>query len=100
MHWARFLPRIAVFPGPTFAREIAHGSLPRCHFLTTKRSRFRFKGIQHSSFRLHQQRSCRRGVGASLKNVIAIAAGICQGLDWGATQERPSSREVWPKSPG
>lgn len=84
---ARFTPQVAVLSGPTFAKEIAKGdpaavviaaqdlntaekiqqafSTPRLRFYTSND----VIGVE---------------IGAALKNVIAIAAGICYGLGLGS----------------
>jgi glycerol-3-phosphate dehydrogenase (NAD(P)+) len=84
---SRFEPRIGVLSGPTFAREIAGGE-PAAIVISSTDSDLartvqqRFSG---PSFRLYTN-SDPVGVeiGAALKNVIAIAAGVCAGLGLGA----------------
>jgi len=39
-------------------------------------------------------------IGAALKNVVAIAAGICDGLGFGDSRRERSSREAWSRSRG
>jgi glycerol-3-phosphate dehydrogenase (NAD(P)+) len=78
---------VAVLSGPTFAREIAAGEpaavviASENHDLAT-RIQSSFSG---PTFRLYTNSDV-TGVelGAALKNVIAIAAGICQGLGLGS----------------
>jgi len=83
----RFKPRAGVLSGPTFAREIARGE-PAAIVISSddadlaRTIQTRFSG---PSFRLYTN-SDPVGVeiGAALKNVIAIAAGVCAGLGLGA----------------
>jgi glycerol-3-phosphate dehydrogenase (NAD(P)+) len=82
-----FDPQVAVLSGPTFAREVAAGQ-PAAVVVASEdaavagRIQAAFSG---PTFRLYVN-SDPIGVefGAALKNVIAIAAGICQGLDLGS----------------
>ena len=82
----RFQPPVAVLSGPTFAREIAAGE-PAALVVSSADAELA-RAIQAlfsgPSFRLYTN-SDPVGVelGASLKNVIAIGAGICQGLGLG-----------------
>ena len=82
-----FRSRIAVLSGPTFAREIAQGE-PAAVVISSENSEIAHR-VQHafssSTFRLYTN-SDPVGVelGAALKNVIAIAAGVCQGLGLGS----------------
>lgn len=84
---SRFEARIGVLSGPTFAREIARGE-PAAIVISSldadlaRTVQQRFAG---PSFRLYTN-SDPVGVeiGAALKNVIAIAAGVCAGLGLGA----------------
>ena len=84
---SRFTPRIGVLSGPTFAREVARGepaavviSSFDAELATLVQSAF-----SGPAFRLYKN-SDPIGVeiGAALKNVIAIAAGVCAGLGLGA----------------
>lgn len=83
----RFEARIGVLSGPTFAREIARGE-PAAIVISSIDADLA-RTIQHRfagpSFRLYTN-SDPVGVeiGAALKNVIAIAAGVCAGLGLGA----------------
>lgn len=87
--WAETLPfpaPVAVLSGPTFAREIARGDpaavVIACEQLhVSERVQAAFSG---PSLRLYTN-SDTIGVeiGAALKNVIAIGAGVCQGLGLG-----------------
>jgi glycerol-3-phosphate dehydrogenase (NAD(P)+) len=84
---ARFSPGVAVLSGPTFAREIAAGE-PAAVVVAAEEAELA-RAIQSlfsgPSFRLYTN-SDPTGVelGAALKNVIAIGAGICHGLGLGA----------------
>lgn len=83
----RFEPALAVLSGPTFAREIAAGE-PAAVVIASENPELatdlqqRFSG---PSFRLYTNSDV-AGVeyGASLKNVIAIGAGVCHGLGLGS----------------
>ena len=81
-----FEPRIAVLSGPTFAREVARGEPAAVVIASDDRQvaeqvQAAFSG---PTFRLYTN-SDTIGVeiGAALKNVIAIGAGVCQGLGLG-----------------
>jgi glycerol-3-phosphate dehydrogenase (NAD(P)+) len=80
-------PRIAVLSGPTFAKEVARGEpaavviSSQDHELAASIQR-EFSGPK---FRLYTNDDPTGvEIGAALKNVIAIAAGICQGLGLGS----------------
>lgn len=79
--------RIAVLSGPTFAREVARGE-PTA-LVVASRDESVAASVQSAfsgpTFRLYTN-SDPIGVelGAALKNVIAIGAGICQGLGLGS----------------
>ena len=79
--------RIAVLSGPTFAKEIAAGE-PAAVVVASERAEIA-KEIQHAfatpALRLYASTDV-AGVelGAALKNVIAIGAGICRGLGLGS----------------
>jgi glycerol-3-phosphate dehydrogenase (NAD(P)+) len=83
---AAFRPRIAVLSGPTFAREVARGE-PAAVVISSEDVDLA-RGIQSAfsgpTFRLYRN-SDPIGVeiGAALKNIIAIGAGICQGMGLG-----------------
>lgn len=83
----RFKPKIAVLSGPTFAREVARGE-PTAVVIASQDPCVA-ESIQAAfsgpSFRLYTN-SDPVGVelAASLKNVIAIGAGVCQGLGLGS----------------
>lgn len=82
----KFEPRIAVLSGPTFAREVAAGeptavviSSLDADLAATIQSAF-----SGPTFRLYTNDDpIGVEIGAALKNVIAIGAGICQGLGLG-----------------
>lgn len=84
---ARFGPRVGVLSGPTFAREVARGE-PAAVVISSHDAELA-RSIQRAfsgpTLRLYTN-SDPVGVelGASLKNVIAIAAGVCAGLGLGA----------------
>jgi glycerol-3-phosphate dehydrogenase (NAD(P)+) len=82
----RFDPRLAVLSGPTFAREVARGEPAAVVVSSTnldlaKTLQSVFSG---PTLRLYTNTDM-VGVelGAALKNVIAIGAGVCHGLDLG-----------------
>jgi len=83
----RFQPRLAVLSGPTFAREIAAGEPAAVVIASDDLELARDMQQQFSgpSFRLYTNSDV-AGVeyGASLKNVIAIGAGVCHGLGLGS----------------
>jgi len=83
----RFAPRVAVLSGPTFAREVARGE--PAAVVVASDDRALAESVQRAfsgpAFRLYTNDDP-AGVelGAALKNVIAIAAGACQGLGLGS----------------
>lgn len=82
-----FPGRIAVLSGPSFAREVAEGE-PAAIAVASEDDGLA-RGIQEAfsgrTFRLYRNSDVVGvEVGAALKNVIAIAAGICQGLGLGS----------------
>ncbi|HUQ91769.1 MAG TPA: NAD(P)H-dependent glycerol-3-phosphate dehydrogenase [Bryobacteraceae bacterium] len=84
---AAFPPRVAVLSGPTFAREVAQGE-PAAVVIASDDAPLATRvqeAFSSSTFRLYtNQDPIGVEVGASLKNVIAIGAGICQGLGLGS----------------
>ena len=83
---ARFAVRIAALSGPTFAREVARGE-PTAVVISSDDGELAAciqKQFSGPTLRLYTNDDP-TGVelGAALKNVIAIAAGICQGLGLG-----------------
>lgn len=82
----RFEPRIAALSGPTFAREIAAGE--PAAIVISSRDAALARCIQTAfsgpTFRLYTNDDpVGVEIGAALKNVIAIGAGICRGLGLG-----------------
>ncbi len=83
----RFPPRVAVLSGPTFAREIARGD-PAAVVISSIDAELAQEiqaGFVGPSLRLYTNGDpIGVELGAALKNVIAIAAGVCAGLDLGS----------------
>jgi glycerol-3-phosphate dehydrogenase (NAD(P)+) len=83
---AKVSASVAVLSGPTFAREVARGEpaavvIASTDLAVAKRVQAAFSG---SAFRLYtNQDPVGVELGAALKNVIAIGAGVCQGLGLG-----------------
>src|SRR5450755_2823780 len=82
----KFEPRIAVLSGPTFAREVARGE-PTALVISSQDQDLA-SSIQGEfsgpAFRLYvNDDPAGVEIGAALKNIIAIGAGICQGLGLG-----------------
>ncbi len=83
---ARFEPRIAVLSGPTFAREVAAGDPTAVVVASSSPEAARCvqEAFSGPSLRLYTNADpVGVEVGAALKNVIAIGAGICEGLGLG-----------------
>jgi glycerol-3-phosphate dehydrogenase (NAD(P)+) len=83
----KFEPRIAVLSGPTFAREVAAGE-PTAVVIASE-DRELAASIQRDfsgpTFRLYASDDpAGVEIGAALKNIIAIGAGICEGLGLGS----------------
>jgi glycerol-3-phosphate dehydrogenase (NAD(P)+) len=85
-----FQPQVAALSGPTFAREVAQGEPAAVVVASAQpevaaRVQALFSG---PTFRLYTN-SDPTGVevAAALKNVIAIAAGVCQGLGLGSNTQ-------------
>ena len=82
----KFEPQVAVLSGPTFAREVARGEptavvVASNHAETAAAVQTAFSG---PSFRLYTNGDLIGvEIGGALKNVIAIAAGVVQGLGLG-----------------
>ncbi len=83
---ARFPPDVAVLSGPTFAREVARGE-PAAVVIASQQKEVAARIQSEFSgplFRLYRsQDPIGVEIGAALKNVIAIGAGICHGLGLG-----------------
>jgi glycerol-3-phosphate dehydrogenase (NAD(P)+) len=82
-----FQPRVAVISGPSFAREVARGD-PTAIVVSSRDSevvRWVQEELSLPSLRLYSNSDV-VGVelGGAVKNVIAIAAGVCKGLGFGA----------------
>ncbi len=83
----RFRPALAALSGPTFAREVAAGQ-PAAVVIASEDAELA-RSLQREfsgpTFRLYTNPDV-AGVeyGASLKNVIAIGAGVCDGLGLGS----------------
>jgi glycerol-3-phosphate dehydrogenase (NAD(P)+) len=86
----RFAAQVAVLSGPTFAREIALGEpaavvVSSRDLLLARRIQSAFSG---PSFRLYtNQDPVGVEIAAALKNVVAIAAGVCFGLGLGSNAQ-------------
>lgn len=82
-----FLPRVGALSGPTFAKEVARGEPAAIVIASSDQDLARTVQETFSGpvFRLYTSNDP-IGVetGAALKNVIAIAAGVCHGLGLGA----------------
>jgi len=83
----RFAPRIAALSGPTFAREVAAGE-PTALVVSSQDPELN-QAIQAAfsgpTFRVYRNADpIGVELGAALKNVIAIGAGVCQGLGLGS----------------
>ena len=83
----RFEPSVAVLSGPTFAREVARGEPTAVVIASADASLARTIQTAFAGpvFRLYTNEDV-TGVemAASLKNVIAIGAGVCHGLGLGS----------------
>jgi glycerol-3-phosphate dehydrogenase (NAD(P)+) len=83
---AKFAPRVAVLSGPTFAREVAAGN-PTAVVVASSSPEVAQcvqEAFSGPTFRLYTNADpAGVEVGAALKNVIAIGAGICEGLGLG-----------------
>jgi len=83
----RIAPRIAVISGPSFAREVARGD-PTAVVVASREkdiSEFIQRVFSGPTWRLYSSTDV-AGVemGGAVKNVIAIAAGVCAGLGFGS----------------
>src|SRR6185503_3445384 len=82
-----FQPRVAAISGPTFAAEVAAGE-PTALVVASSDEDLRLK-LQHelstSRFRLYTNSDIIGvEIGAAVKNIIAIAAGVVEGLGLGS----------------
>jgi glycerol-3-phosphate dehydrogenase (NAD(P)+) len=84
---ARFAPRVAALSGPTFAPEVARGEPTALVISSTDALLAETIQLAFSSptFRVYtNQDPVGVEMGAALKNVIAIGAGVCRGLGLGS----------------
>jgi len=83
----RFAPKVAVLSGPTFAREVAAGE-PAAVVVASETpvvAAHVQRAFSGRSLRAYTSQDVTGvEVGAALKNVIAIGAGICEGLGLGS----------------
>ena len=84
---AKFRPKLAVFSGPTFSKEVAQGQPAALVVASSEEplaQRIQ-KQFSTATFRLYTNTDV-VGVelGGAVKNVIAIAAGVCAGLGMGS----------------
>jgi glycerol-3-phosphate dehydrogenase (NAD(P)+) len=82
----KFQPRVAVLSGPTFATEVARGNPTAVVIASSNPEAARCvqEAFSGPTLRLYTNPDpIGVEVGASLKNVIAIGAGICEGLGLG-----------------
>jgi len=86
----KFDPRIAVLSGPSFAREVARGD-PSAIVVASANAdvaSFVQSAFSGKTLRLYTNHDpIGVEVGAALKNVIAISAGICHGLGLGSNTQ-------------
>ena len=83
----QFEPHVAVLSGPTFAKEVARGE-PTTVVISSgdhEVAAYIQRAFSGPTFRLYTNDDpIGVEIGAALKNVIAIGAGICQGLGLGS----------------
>ena len=86
MRSAKFTPRVAALSGPSFAKEVARGdpTAVTVASLDGEVTRAVQQAFNDSRFRVYTNDDV-IGVepGGALKNIIAIAAGVCDGLGLG-----------------
>jgi glycerol-3-phosphate dehydrogenase (NAD(P)+) len=86
IHEVTRAPKIAVLSGPTFAREVARGE-PAAVVVSSENAKVALDvqtAFSGPSLRLYTNHDpIGVEVGAALKNVIAIGAGVCHGLGLG-----------------
>jgi glycerol-3-phosphate dehydrogenase (NAD(P)+) len=83
----KFQPRIAVLSGPTFAREVASGEPTAVVIASPDRELAASlqRELSGPTFRLYANDDpVGVELGAALKNIVAIGAGICDGLGLGS----------------
>ena len=84
----KFTPKLAVLSGPTFAREIVRGAPAAVVIASPDEALAQQmqKQLASPTFRLYTNTDV-VGVelGGAVKNVIAIAAGVCEGLELGSS---------------
>jgi glycerol-3-phosphate dehydrogenase (NAD(P)+) len=81
-----FAPRIGALSGPSFAQEVARGDPTAVTIASTDDGLAAAVQAQFSDFSLRLYRNddvVGVEMGGALKNVIAIAAGVCHGLGFG-----------------
>jgi glycerol-3-phosphate dehydrogenase (NAD(P)+) len=79
-------PRIGALSGPSFALEAARGDPTAIAIASQDKELARFvqQEFSHASFRLYTNADpVGVELGGALKNVVAIAAGVCAGLGFG-----------------
>lgn len=84
---ARFEPRVAALSGPTFAREVAAGEPTAVVIASEDEATARTVQAAFSgpTFRLYTNNDpVGVEIGAAVKNVIAIGAGVCKGMGLGS----------------
>jgi glycerol-3-phosphate dehydrogenase (NAD(P)+) len=82
----KFAPQIAVLSGPTFAKEVARGEPTAVVIASEDQALAHCIQAEFSgpTFRLYTNDDPTGvEIGAALKNIIAIGAGVCQGLGLG-----------------
>ena len=94
--------RVAILSGPTFALEVAAGN-PTAVVIASSNAevaRCVQEAFSGPTFRLYTNADpAGVEVGAALKNVIAIGAGICEGLGLGHNPTAALITGDWPRSP-
>jgi glycerol-3-phosphate dehydrogenase (NAD(P)+) len=84
---SRFKPKVAVLSGPTFAREVARGE-PTALVVASADGDLAAmvqSAFSGASFRLYTNTDpIGVEIGGSVKNVVAIGAGVCHGLGLGS----------------
>jgi glycerol-3-phosphate dehydrogenase (NAD(P)+) len=83
----RFTPKVAVLSGPTFAKEVARGE-PTALVVASADNELAARiqtAFSGASFRLYTNGDPTGvEIGAAVKNVVAIGAGVCHGLGLGS----------------